>query len=339
MSLFSRHLILIASSAFFLLFIALSLATAIQIRGISPQIVQISSAQAARIPDDGDVVAAKALLNGTEFDRGDVFNGSSVISGLPLASTLVTMTLESTDTAATLVSSTLDMAILSTAAVKTTISTVLTKTLASTTLTTTIVATTLVKTRVSTTTTKETVPTLMTETQEGIIGFTPEPQSSGSWDAEGVLGPKLTPKPTPSRAPAPKPVAPPAPQIPILALTYAGSGGPKHCRGKLLKKSYFPPPLEKWKNGTCINLPGEARCGVFFSNKGDNCEAQLFNEGDCLNTTSTYINTVVFMPEERAVGALWKSMFVRCGVEVPEAKMLDPSILGGALKKPGGGHG
>ncbi|KAJ6199812.1 hypothetical protein J3E72DRAFT_393303 [Bipolaris maydis] len=242
MSLFSRHLILIASSAFFLLFIALSLATAIQIRGISPQIVQISSAQAAQVADDGDVMAAKALLNGTEFDQ----------------------------------------------------------------------------------------------TQEGIIGFTPEPQSSGSWDAEGVLGPKPTPKP--SRVPAPKPAAPPAPQIPILALTYSGSGGPKHCRGKLLKKSYFPPPLERWKNGTCINLPSEARCGVFFSNKGDNCEAALFNEGDCLNTTSTYINTVVFMPEERAVGALWKSMWVRCGVEVPETKMLDPSILGGALKKPGG-HG
>jgi hypothetical protein len=31
-------------------------------------------------------------------------------------------------------------------------------------------------------------------------------------------------------------------------------------------------------------------------------------------------------------------MWVRCGVDVPEAKMLDPSILGGALKKkPGGG--
>ncbi|EMD88636.1 hypothetical protein COCHEDRAFT_1226790 [Bipolaris maydis C5] len=336
MSLFSRHLILIASSAFFLLFIALSLATAIQIRGISPQIVQISSAQAAQVADDGDVMAAKALLNGTEFDRGDVFNGSNLISGLPLASTLMTRTSESTDSAETLISSALDKTSLSTVAEKTTISTVLTKTLGSTTLTTTLVSTTLVKTRVSTTTTEEGVPTIMTETQEGIIGFTPEPQSSGSWDAEGVLGPKPTPKP--SRVPAPKPAAPPAPQIPILALTYSGSGGPKHCRGKLLKKSYFPPPLERWKNGTCINLPSEARCGVFFSNKGDNCEAALFNEGDCLNTTSTYINTVVFMPEERAVGALWKSMWVRCGVEVPETKMLDPSILGGALKKPGG-HG
>lgn len=61
---------------------------------------------------------------------------------------------------------------------------------------------------------------------------------------------------------------------------------------------------------------------------------------DCLNTTKTYVNTVVFMPEERPVGALWRSMYVKCGVEVPEAKMLDPGILGDKLKtkpKPGGG--
>jgi hypothetical protein len=164
------------------------------------------------------------------------------------------------------------------------------------------------------------VPTAMTETLEGMIGMTPTPQSSASWSAEGVLGPRPTPTPS---------------AVPIVALTYSGSGGPKHCRGKLLQKNLFPPPIDKWKNGTCINLPSEARCGLFFSNKGDNCEAQLFNEADCYNTTRTYVNTVVFMPEERAVGALWSSMFVRCGVDVPEAKMLDPSILGGALKKPG----
>jgi len=61
---------------------------------------------------------------------------------------------------------------------------------------------------------------------------------------------------------------------------------------------------------------------------------------DCYNTTRTYVNTVVFMPEERPVGALWSSMWVKCGVEVPEAKMLDPSVLGDKLKtkpKPGGG--
>lgn len=258
----SRPIVLVASSGILLLFIAISLATVIQVRGATPQVIQIGSAQAARIgDDDGDVVAAKALLNGTDFDRGDVYNGSSIISGV---------------------------------------------------------------TRLPT----------QTEAQEGLIGFTPEPRTSASWAAEGVLGPKITPTPTP--VPAPRP--PSTPQLPIVALTYSGAGGPKHCRGQLLQKTFFPPPVKQWRNGTCVNLPGEARCGVFVSNKGDNCEAQLFNEDNCYNTTRTYINTVVFMPEERPVGALWRSMWVRCGIDVPEAKMLDPAILGGALKKPGG-HG
>ncbi|CAG5141582.1 uncharacterized protein ALTATR162_LOCUS971 [Alternaria atra] len=262
MSSIPRRIILVASSVFLLLFIAISLATAIEVRGPTLQVIQVNLAQAARVGNGDDVVAAKALLNGTDFDRGDVYNSSSIVSGATL------------------------------------------------------------------------VPTTMTETQDGLIGFTPEPQTSASWSAEGVLGPIATP--TPSAAPAPRP--PTTPRIPIVALTYSGAGGPKHCRGELLQKTYLPPPLETWKNGTCITLPREARCGVFYSNKGDNCEAQLFNMPDCYNTTRSYVNTVVFMPEERAVGALWSSMWVRCGIDVPEAKMLDPSILGGALKKkPGGG--
>ncbi|RAR12360.1 sulfate permease ii [Stemphylium lycopersici] len=262
MSSTSRRMILVASSVSLLLFIAISLSTAIEVRGPSPQVIQINLAQAARVGENDDVVAAKALLNGTDFDRGDVLNGSSTVPGVTLE------------------------------------------------------------------------PSIMTETQEGMIGFTPEPQSSASWSAEGVLGSMMTPTPSAVSAPVPQPPSPP--QLPILALTYSGAGGPKHCRGELLQKTYFPPPVEKWKNGTCVNLPSEARCGVFVSNKGDNCEAQLFNMPDCYNTTRSYINTVVFMPEERPVGALWSSMWVRCGVEVPEAKMLDPSILGGALKKPSG---
>ncbi|KAF9697584.1 hypothetical protein EKO04_004421 [Ascochyta lentis] len=115
---------------------------------------------------------------------------------------------------------------------------------------------------------------------------------------------------------------------PILALSYAGSGGPKHCRGGLLQKMAFERPAAQW-NGTCIDLPSEARCGVFYAEKGDKCEAQLFNEADCHNTSMSYVNTVVFMPEERPVGGIWRSMWVRCGVDVPEVAMLDPGILGG----------
>jgi hypothetical protein len=76
---------------------------------------------------------------------------------------------------------------------------------------------------------------------------------------------------------------------------------------------------------------------VFYASKGDNCEAQLFNMAGCMNTTQSFVNTVVFMPEERPVGAYWNSMWVKCGVDAPEAGLIDPSMLGGLLVKPGGG--
>ncbi|KAJ4299009.1 hypothetical protein N0V90_004253 [Kalmusia sp. IMI 367209] len=174
-------------------------------------------------------------------------------------------------------------------------------------------------------------PSMMTD--EGMIGATPTAQPSATSVDEGFIG-----NPEASSA-APSPIAqpPPASQSPILALSYAGDGGPKHCRGKLLQRLSLPPPASSWKNGTCVDLPAAARCGVFFSAKGDNCEAQLFTMESCYNTTETYVNTVVFMPEERPVGAMWKSMFIRCGIDAPEPALIDPSILGGMLKKPGGG--
>ncbi|KAH9876539.1 hypothetical protein J1614_003670 [Plenodomus biglobosus] len=258
-----QRIVIIASSVFLILFIAISLATVIEVRAPYPNFIQVTVAQAAQVGKLKDFTGGKAVLNGTDFDRGDVWHGTSLISGYPTPAPTTTMT----------------------------------------------------------------------ETQEGLIDFTQIPRVSVSWSAEGVLGSGATP--SPSTVPTPRPPTPP--RLPILALTYSGSGGPKHCRGELIQKTHFPPPLERWKNGTCIDLPSEARCGVFFSGKGDNCEAQLFNMANCYNTTRTYINTVVFMPEERPVGALWSSMFVRCGVEVPEAKILDPSILGDALKKPGNG--
>ncbi|KAF1832830.1 hypothetical protein BDW02DRAFT_408660 [Decorospora gaudefroyi] len=262
----SRRIILVTSSVFLLLFIALSLAATIEVRQPPSNVIQINVAQAATLGDAEDLVGAEALLNGTDLDTSSRHHVTSTIPGA---------------------------------------------------------------TR---------VPTAMTETQEGIIGLTPLPKTSPAWSAEGVLGGPI-PTPTPCIAiPVPAPQPPPSSaQIPIVALTYTGSGGPKHCRGQLLQKTYFPPPMDQWKEGTCINLPSEARCGVFFSNPGDNCEAQLFSTSDCRNTSVAYVNTVVFMPEERAVGALWNSMWVRCGVDVPETKMLDPGILGGALKRPGKG--
>ncbi|KAF2870030.1 hypothetical protein BDV95DRAFT_574920 [Massariosphaeria phaeospora] len=177
----------------------------------------------------------------------------------------------------------------------------------------------------------------MTETQEGVIGQTHTPHASPSSIDEGFIGLAQTPTsasstPTPHASP---PAAPPA--SPILALTYDGPSGPKHCRGALLKNTVFPPPAAQYINGTCIDLPRDARCGVFLAGKGAGCEAQLFNMPACANTTRTFVNTVVFMPEERTVGALWRSMWVRCGIEAKEVAMLDPAILGDKLKTPGGG--
>jgi hypothetical protein len=245
-----HRIAIIASSVLLILVIALSLATAIEVRAPPTKIIQVKVAQAAKIGESERVIAAKAKVNGTEFDRVDVFSGTSIVPGSSVA---------------------------------------------------------------------------------------PDTRANASWHDEGEIGPIATSSAKPAPAPRPPPTTP---QLPIVALSYAGSGGPKHCRGRVIQQMRFPRPLEQWKNGTCVNLPSEARCGQFISSKGDNCEAQLFNMPDCYNTSKTYVNTVVFMPEERPVGALWSSMWVKCGVEVPEAKMLDPALLGGALKpkpKPGGG--
>ncbi|KAJ4371747.1 hypothetical protein N0V86_008300 [Didymella sp. IMI 355093] len=251
----SRRLVLLLAATFLLLLVAMLLATAIEIRAPPPKLRAVTLAQAAKYGESEREILAKALLNGTDFDRGDILNGTTIAPAVH-------------------------------------------------------------------------TPTL-TRTDEGMIGDQETPAPTPSAD-EGYI----------DSYPTSRPVAQPTPQsnaqIPILALSYSGSGGPKHCRGSLLQKMSFARPAAQWKAGSCINLPSDARCGVFYSEKGDNCEAQLFNEADCYNTTTTYVNTVVFMPEERPVGALWRSMFVKCGIDVPEAKMLDPAILGGALgpKKP-----
>lgn len=169
---------------------------------------------------------------------------------------------------------------------------------------------------------------------EGMIGETPTSQSAPTADGGGFIGQPPTSFATavPTEIPAP----PSTPQLPILALSYAGSSGPKHCRGDLLLKLSLPAPPATNTTGTCIDLPSAARCGVFFADKEAGCETDLFNVEGCINTTSTYVNTVVFMPEERAVGAYWRSMMVRCGVKAPEASLLDPALLSGLLEGPGG---
>ncbi|KAF1998511.1 hypothetical protein P154DRAFT_546808 [Amniculicola lignicola CBS 123094] len=172
-----------------------------------------------------------------------------------------------------------------------------------------------------------------TPIDEGVIGNELPSESISTSIDEGYIGPLQTLIPAPYQAPAANG------PLPILALSYTGSGGPKHCRGSLIQKLNVPPPASDWTNGTCVDLSSEANCGVFIANKDDHCEAQLFNMAGCYNTTRTYVNTVVFMPEERPVGARWSSMFVRCGIVVSEAGLIDPNILGELLVKPGGKPG
>lgn len=65
---------------------------------------------------------------------------------------------------------------------------------------------------------------------------------------------------------------------------------------------------------------------MFMANKEDGCEAKLFNDVGCPegNQTASYVNTVVFMPEQRAVGGMWKSISIRCGVEPPAEGAVGP---------------
>jgi hypothetical protein len=60
-----------------------------------------------------------------------------------------------------------------------------------------------------------------------------------------------------------------------------------------------------------------------MANKPDGCEAQLFVDVGC--KFQNYMNTAVFMDEDRTVGGVWRSMSIECGLPIP-----DPSTLGQA---------
>jgi hypothetical protein len=68
------------------------------------------------------------------------------------------------------------------------------------------------------------------------------------------------------------------------------------------------------------------------ASKEAGCEARLFSEPGC----RMYLNTAVFIPEERAVGGQWRSVGVRCGVPAPDPESLGPPPLAGLMRRPGG---
>lgn len=142
------------------------------------------------------------------------------------------------------------------------------------------------------------------------------------------------------------------PDIPITATIFSGVPGPSTCRGHILLQLNPPAPPPPPTNPddannpipassqqpaeTCYTLRQPAGCGVFTASKAAGCEARLFSEPLC----RAYVNTAVFVPEERAVGGRWRSVGVRCGVAPPDLEGVRPPLLeglGGLVKRPGRG--
>ncbi|KAL2127689.1 hypothetical protein VTI74DRAFT_10316 [Chaetomium olivicolor] len=123
--------------------------------------------------------------------------------------------------------------------------------------------------------------------------------------------------------------------LPISATIFSGVPGPSACRGAIVLKLSLPPPTPGAPptQELCYNLPGGAGCAKFLASKEAGCEARLFAEGGC----RMYVNTAVFIPEERVMGGRWRSVGVRCGMPVPEEESLGAPPLAGLMRRPGGG--
>ncbi|KAI1078837.1 hypothetical protein F5B20DRAFT_194286 [Whalleya microplaca] len=101
------------------------------------------------------------------------------------------------------------------------------------------------------------------------------------------------------------------PIVPISALLFSGSPGPKDCRGNVIVNVGLPKPGSSHSTPTCYNVPGVAQCATFMANKEDGCEARVFNEPNCL----TFANLAVFSPDKLAFGGLFRSVEITCGIE------------------------
>lgn len=130
------------------------------------------------------------------------------------------------------------------------------------------------------------------------------------------------------------------PSLPISATIFSGVPGPSTCRGSVIFRLTPPQPVldaagvaATTTEEECYNLPRVAGCGNFLASKEAGCQARLFSERGC----KMYVNTAVFIPEERAVGGVWRSVGVRCGVPAPDPESLGPPPLAGLMKRPGGG--
>jgi len=153
--------------------------------------------------------------------------------------------------------------------------------------------------------------------------------NAASANATFIPGSDVVPtgQPAPGTAPKPPKTAP----IPIAALLYAGSPGPKQCRGSPMMRIPIARPVSNTTAPQCYNIPRTpANCGTFMAEKEDGCEARVFADWNC----QEFENLVVFMPELRTVGGIIRSVEVRCGVEAVEPAPLNMGALGAAKPKP-----
>jgi hypothetical protein len=118
-----------------------------------------------------------------------------------------------------------------------------------------------------------------------------------------------------------------ATDIPITAQIFAGSEGPKRCRGSPMLNIHIPRPVDNGTS-TCYDFPTTGGCVTLIANKEDGCEAHLFDQIGC----QLFMNLVVFMPEMRAVGSRFRSVSIQCGVTPSQPPA--PLNLPGLNRKP-----
>ena len=114
----------------------------------------------------------------------------------------------------------------------------------------------------------------------------------------------------------------------IRVTIFDSDPGPKKCRGNAIVNMELPPSNGRETSPQCYNIPGVAGCGNFVASKGDGCEAKLFSEANC----NMYVNTAVFIPEDRAVGGQWRSMSLQCGRAPPDPANGGTPLLQDAIK-------
>lgn len=109
---------------------------------------------------------------------------------------------------------------------------------------------------------------------------------------------------------APAAIASPSagPVIPISAMIFKSSPGPKVCRGSVMLDINIPKPPPTAP--ACYNTPEVASCAVFAANMEDGCQARIFAEPNCFS----FVNLAVFTPEKRPVGGSFRSVEITCGV-------------------------